>query len=78
MGKKMYKLSLKGDGTKMNADEAAQLALDDIKKMIESQDPTAFSTPAKKTAPKKAAAKKAAPKKAAPKKAATKKAAAKK
>ena len=78
MGKKMYKLSLKADGTKMNADEAAQVSLDDIKKMIESQDPTAFSAPAKKAATKKSVAKKAAPKKTATKKAAPKKAATKK
>ncbi|MGI9192797.1 MAG: type I DNA topoisomerase [Chitinophagaceae bacterium] len=73
MGKKMYKLALKADGAKMNADEAAVVSLEDIKKMIEAQDPKAFAAAAKKAAPKKAATKKAAPKKAATKKAAPKK-----
>ena len=62
----------------MSTEEAAQVSLDDIKKMIESQDPTAFSAPAKKAATKKSVAKKAAPKKTATKKAAPKKAATKK
>jgi DNA topoisomerase-1 len=68
--KKMLKL-LSPTGTKMSAEDAALLELDDIKKMIEAQVPNAFAT---KSATKKAAPKKAAAKKAAPRKAATRKA----
>lgn len=57
--KKMLKL-LKADGTKMTAEEAAVLDLNEVKKMIETQLPNAFI---KKATPKKAAAKKAAPRK---------------
>jgi DNA topoisomerase-1 len=69
-GKKILKLSLKADGTKYTADEAATIPLEDIKAMIAAQVPNAFgkkkAAPKKKAAaPKKATAvkKKAAPKK---------------
>ena len=69
-GKKILKLSLKADGTKYTADEAATIPLEEIKEMIAAQVPNAFGK--KKAAPKKKAAtavkKKAAPKKAAKKK----------
>lgn len=66
-GKKMLKLT----GKKYTSEEAAQLNLEDIKKMIEEQVPGAFE---KKAVAKKAAAKKAVTKKVASKKAsATKK-----
>jgi DNA topoisomerase I len=67
--KKMLKL-LKTDGGKFTSEEAALLSLEDVKKMIEVQDPKAF---AKKTAIKKTAVKRAASKKATPKKVTTKK-----
>ncbi len=61
-GKKILKLSLKSDGTKYTADEAATIPLEDIKAMIAAQVPNAFGK--KKAAPKKkAAAKKVAVKK---------------
>lgn len=61
-GKKILKLSLKSDGTKYTADEAATIPLEDIKAMIAAQVPNAFGK--KKAAPKKkAAAKKVAAKK---------------
>ena len=66
-GKKMLKLIGSGANGKYTAEEAAQLNLETIKKMILQQDPKAFDkkTTAKKTATKKAAVKKsAAPKKA--------------
>ncbi len=68
--KKMLKL-ISPAGTKMSAEDAALLTLDEIKKMIEAQVPNAFAAKAtsKKTAPKKAAAKKAAPRKSATRKA---------
>ncbi|MGV3765838.1 MAG: type I DNA topoisomerase [Chitinophagaceae bacterium] len=69
-GKKMLKLGRKADNTKYTAEEAAEIGLEEVKKMIEAELPDAFTkkAPAKKTAPKKAAAKKTATKKAAPKK----------
>jgi DNA topoisomerase-1 len=71
-GKKMLKLGKKADAGKYTADELKDITIDDVKKMIESQVPGAFSKPAKKAAAKKkatkAAAKKTATKKAAPKK----------
>jgi DNA topoisomerase-1 len=69
-GKKMLKLGRKTEGEKYTTEEVAALSIDDVKKMIETQVPGAFT--------KKAAAKKAATKTAAPKKAAAKKSAAKK
>jgi DNA topoisomerase-1 len=69
-GKKMLKLGRKTEGEKYTTEEVAALSIDDVKKMIETQVPGAFT--------KKAAAKKAAKKTAAPKKAAAKKSAAKK
>jgi DNA topoisomerase-1 len=74
-GKKMLKLGRNEDGGKFTAEELAEVSLEDVKKMIESQVPGAFT---KKTAAKKSATKKTATKKAAPKKAASKKSAAKK
>jgi len=68
-GKKMLKLPRKADDTKYTAEEAAAFALDDVKKMIETEIPGAFAKKEKKPAAKK----KAAPKKAATKKAAKKK-----
>ncbi|HNB81700.1 MAG TPA: DNA topoisomerase, partial [Chitinophagaceae bacterium] len=76
--KKMLKLTA-ADGTKLNAEDAAALSLEDIKKMIENQVPDAFK--AKSKAAKKsvsasggtAGRKKAASKKAAPRKTASKK-----
>ncbi len=64
-GKKMLKLFSKEDKTKYTPEELATIDLEEIKKMIEVQEPGAFD--------KKKAAKKAAPKKAATKKAAAKK-----
>jgi DNA topoisomerase-1 len=73
-GKKMLKLGRKSDGEKYTPEEAAQLSLEDVKKMVEEQVPGAFAkkagakkAPAKK-ATVKAAAKKAPAKRAAPKK----------
>lgn len=68
-GKKMVKMGRKADDSKYTPDEAAMLALEDVKKMIELEIPGAFAKKDKKpAAKKKAAAKKAAPKKAAKKK----------
>lgn len=65
-GKKMMKLLPKqGKAGKYTPEELAAIELDEIKKMIVEQDPTAF---AKKTPAKKAVTKKAAPKKTAKKK----------
>jgi DNA topoisomerase I len=57
-GKKMLKLRKKGDDTKYNGEELSKISLDEVKKMIESQMPGAFSKktkskPAKKSAKKK-------------------------
>ncbi|MDB5193036.1 MAG: topA [Segetibacter sp.] len=59
-GKKMLKLLNKGEKQKYTPEELAQIPLDEVKKMIETQEPGAFAkkTPAKKAAAKKAAAKK--------------------
>jgi DNA topoisomerase-1 len=64
-GKKMLKLGKRADGEKFTVEDLAVIDLDDVKKMIEAQDPTAFTkkAPAKKSAAKKASAKKAAAKK---------------
>lgn len=71
-GKKMLKLGRGPEGEKLTPDQAAQLPLDNVKKMIEEQVPDAFTkkvraaaskAPAKKAAPKKAATKKAPPRK---------------
>jgi len=59
-GKKMYKLGKNAKGDKYEVDDLAVISLEEVKKIIEAQDPTAF---AKKAPAKKAAAKKAAPKK---------------
>lgn len=59
-GKKMLKLGKKTDGEKYTPEELATIPLDEIKKMIETQVPGAFT---KKTASKKTATKKAASKK---------------
>lgn len=62
-GKKMLKLGKKANGDKYTAEELVEIGIDEVKKMIEEQDPTAFSkkAPAKKAA-KKAVAKKSAKK----------------
>lgn len=65
---KFNKKILKLTGKKYTPEEAALLTLDEIKKMIETQVPNAFTEKAKKAAPKKAAAKKAPAKKATAKK----------
>jgi len=62
-GKKMLKLTGSGANGKYTAEELAVIDLESIKKMIETQDPTAFQKKTKKAAPKKTATKKAAPKK---------------
>ncbi|MFM2360815.1 MAG: hypothetical protein RLY16_2808 [Bacteroidota bacterium] len=64
-GKKMLKLFSKADKVKYTAEELATIDLEEIKKMIEVQEPGAFD---KKVPVKKAASKKATPKKAATKK----------
>src|SRR4030095_3765810 len=61
-GKKMIKLPRKEDESKYNAEEAASLTLDDVKRMIEIEIPGAFAKKEKK-APAKKAAKKAPAKK---------------
>lgn len=60
-GKKMLKLGKNSKGEKFTAEELKEVPLEDVKKMIEEQEPGAFAkkTPAKKAAPKKAAAKSA-------------------
>ena len=67
MGKKMYKLGKNSNGEKYTSEELAAISLDEVKKIIEAADPTAFAkkAPAKKSAAKKKAApkKKAAAKK---------------
>ena len=67
--KKMLKLGRKEGGEKYTAEELTNVSLDEVKKMIETQVPGAFT---KKAATKKTAAKKAPAKKTAAKKAATK------
>jgi len=62
-GKKMIKLPRKDDDSKHNAEDAASLTLDDVKRMIEIEMPGAFAKKEKK-APVKKAAKKAPTKKA--------------
>jgi len=59
-GKKMLKLDKKADGTKYTAEEAKEISLEEVKKMIEAQLPGAFDKKAKKSAPKKTAVKKKA------------------
>ena len=70
-GKKMLKLGRKEEGEKFTPEELAALSLEDVKKMIETQVPGAFTK--QKAAAKKAASKKAAGKKAASKKTGKKK-----
>ena len=80
LGKDSLKL-LKEGGGKFTDEEAAELSLEDVKKMVLAQDPDAFTPKASKktSAGKKAASKKTVAKKAAPaKKAAAKKSAPKK
>ena len=79
-GKKMLKLGRRENGEKFTADELKEIPLEDIKKMVETQVPGAFTkkATAKKATAKKATAKKAAAKKGAAKKTATQKTAAKK
>ncbi|HAO45566.1 MAG TPA: type I DNA topoisomerase [Chitinophagaceae bacterium] len=70
-GKNTYKPGLNANGTKYTPDELATLELDDVKKTILEQDPTAFDAKGKKkAAPKKkaAVAAKSAPKKTASRK----------
>jgi DNA topoisomerase-1 len=65
-GKKMIKIARKKDGEKYTAEDLATVTIDEVKKLIEVEEPDAFT---KKTAAKKAAA----PKKVAAKKTAAKK-----
>lgn len=58
-GKKMIKIARKKDGEKYTADDLANITLDEVKKLIEIEEPDAFA----KKAPKKVAAKKTAAKK---------------
>ena len=73
-GKKMIKIARKKDGEKYTNEELAVISLDEVKKLIEVEEPDAFTkkTAAKKAAPKKVAAKKTAAKKTAAKKTAKK------
>lgn len=64
VGKKMYKIFAKENKEKYTSEELASIDLDTVKKMIETQDPTAFT---KKTARKKSTPKKSTPKKTAKK-----------
>lgn len=68
-GKKMIKIARKKDGEKYTADDLASITLDEVKKLIEIEEPDAFA----KKAPKKAAAKKTAAKKTTAKKTTAKK-----
>ncbi len=67
-GKKMIKIARKKDGEKYNAEDLASITLDEVKKLIEIEEPDAFA----KKAPKKTAAKKIAAKKTRAKKTAKK------
>ena len=67
-GKKMIKIARKKDGEKYTAEDLASITLDEVKKLIEIEEPDAFA----KKAPKKAAAKKTAAKKTTAKKTAKK------
>ncbi len=71
--KKMLKLGRKTDGEKYSPEELAAIPLEDVKKMIETQVPGAFTKKASKKAAPKKAVKKDGGKKAVPKKAAKKK-----
>ncbi len=74
-GKKMIKIARKKDGEKYTAEDLASVTLDEVKKLIEVEEPDAFTkkTTAKKAAtPKKVAAKKTAAKKTTAKKTAKK------
>ncbi|MDO9376067.1 MAG: type I DNA topoisomerase [Ferruginibacter sp.] len=64
-GKKMLKLSLGKDNAKRTPEDLANIELDEVKKMILTQDPKAFDkkSPAKKTGAKKAPVKKKAARK---------------
>jgi len=67
-GKKMIKIARKKDGEKYTAEDLANISLDEVKKLIEIEEPNAFA----KKAPKKAAAKKTTAKKTTAKKTAKK------
>ena len=67
-GKKMIKIARKKDGEKYTAEDLASITLDEVKKLIEIEEPDAFA----KKAPKKTAAKKTAAKKTVAKKTAKK------
>ena len=68
-GKKMIKIARKKDGEKYTAEDLASITLDEVKKLIEIEEPDAFA----KKATKKAAAKKTAAKKTTAKKTTAKK-----
>ena len=67
-GKKMIKIARKKDGEKYTAEDLASITLDEVKKLIEIEEPDAFA----KKAPKKTAAKKTTAKKTVAKKTAKK------
>ena len=71
-GKNKYKIGLNKDNAKYSEAELTALELDDVKKIILSQNPRAFDGKAKKAAPKKktavAVAARVAPRKSAAKK----------
>jgi DNA topoisomerase-1 len=73
-GKKMIKIARKKDGEKYTTDDLANITLDEVKKLIEIEEPDAFA----KKAPKKVAVKKATAKKTAANKTTAKKTTAKK
>ena len=66
-GKKMVKMARKADDTKYSPEEAAQMSLDDVKKMTEAEIPGAFTKKQKKAGARKKP-KEDAPKKRSPKK----------
>ncbi|HEX6333555.1 MAG TPA: DNA topoisomerase, partial [Flavisolibacter sp.] len=72
-GKKMLKLGRRADGEKYTPEELSAMSLEDVKKMVETQVPGAFTKKASTRKSPAKAAKKAAPAKAASKKAASKK-----
>ncbi len=71
-GKQMLKLGKNAVGEKFTEEELKTISLEEVKKLIEAQQPDAFAKKAKKAAVKKAAPKKVAPKKAAAKNTAAK------
>lgn len=67
-GKANFKIPKKADDTKYEAEELKEISLDEVKKWITEQDPTAFAEKKKPAAKKATTAKKPAAKKAPAKK----------